>query len=46
MQDGGAFRFTFRDRHGQSQDLTWPLDGFDAAFASFRAAAKVRSLVK
>jgi hypothetical protein len=46
MREGGAFRFTFRDRHGQAQDLTWPLEGFDAAFADFQAAAKTRSLVK
>ncbi|WP_027243379.1 invasion associated locus B family protein [Leisingera daeponensis] len=46
MREGGAFRFTFRDRHGQAQDLTWPLEGFDAAFADFRAAAKARSLLE
>lgn len=45
MQAGGAFRFVFRDRHGQRQDLTWPLDGFNTAFADFHTQAAARNLL-
>lgn len=45
MQTGDAFRFVFRDRHGQSQDLTWPLDMFDAAWADFTAQSQQRNLL-
>lgn len=44
MQSGTAFRFTFRDRHGQSQDLTWPLEGFSEALADFTAQSRARNL--
>ncbi|MBT8153106.1 hypothetical protein KMP13_04220 [Epibacterium ulvae] len=44
MQSGDAFRFTFRDSHGQSQDLSWPLEGFDAAMQDFRAQSDLRGL--
>ncbi|MCH2066272.1 MAG: invasion associated locus B family protein [Shimia sp.] len=44
MRTGGDFRFTFRDRHGASQDLTWPLTGFEAAFAYYRAQLAKRGL--
>lgn len=46
MQAGGAFRFTFRDRHGMAQDLTWPLAGFAEAFADFQTQAAARSLLE
>ncbi len=45
MLDGEAFRFTFRDRHGQKQDLSWSLDGFGAALADFRAQSAHRGLL-
>lgn len=45
MREGGAFRFTFRDRHGQPQDLTWPLDDFAAAWADFQGQAARRGLL-
>ncbi len=44
MQDGTAFRFTFRDRHGKSQDLTWPLAGFSDAMADFSAQSEQRGI--
>lgn len=44
MQDGTAFRFTFRDRHGESQDLTWPLAGFADAMADFHTQSAARDL--
>ncbi|CUJ16312.1 hypothetical protein [Cognatishimia activa] len=44
MRDGDAFRFTFRDRHGKSQDLIWSLDGFSDAFADFNAQTTARGL--
>lgn len=46
MRAGGDFRFTFRDRHGQAQDLTWPLAGFDTAWGAFLQQSRVRGLVK
>ena len=45
MKDGDAFRFTFRDRHGQPQDLTWSLAGFDAAWDDFQMQSKARDLL-
>lgn len=42
MQDGTAFRFTFRDRHGNPRDLTWPLAGFSDAMADFAEQSKLR----
>ncbi|EEE38110.1 hypothetical protein RKLH11_1951 [Rhodobacteraceae bacterium KLH11] len=45
MLEGDTYRFVFRDRHGQSQDLTWPLQGFDAAWADFRQQAQARNLL-
>lgn len=44
MQEGEAFRFIFRDTHGQSQDLNWPLDGFDAALEDFHKQSELRGL--
>ncbi|MGX9349909.1 hypothetical protein ACS3QZ_01780 [Shimia sp. W99] len=44
MQTGTAFRFTFTDRHGRAQDLTWPLIGFDAAFSDFETQSRSRNL--
>ena len=44
MEDGDAFRFTFRDRHGNAQDLTWPLAGFSDAMADFAAQSELRGL--
>lgn len=45
MQDGDAFRFTFRDRHGQPQDLSWSLAAFDAAWADFQEQSGLRDLL-
>ncbi|WP_037310659.1 invasion associated locus B family protein [Ruegeria halocynthiae] len=45
MQKGDAYRFVFRDRHGQAQDLTWPLAGFDAAWNDFQKQARARDLL-
>ncbi|WP_299349752.1 hypothetical protein [uncultured Shimia sp.] len=45
MRAGGAFRFTFRDRHGQPQDLIWPLDAFGAAWDDFATVAEARDLM-
>ncbi len=44
MLSGGEFRFTFRDRHGASQDLTWPLKGFEPAYSDYRAQLNKRGL--
>lgn len=44
MRAGGDLRFTFRDRHGTSQDLTWPLTGFEAAYAEYVAQLSERGL--
>lgn len=44
MQDGTSFRFTFRDRHGQAQDLTWPLAGFSDALSDFYEQSSLRGL--
>lgn len=44
MRNGGALRFTFRDRHGQGQDLTWPLDGIADAIADFERNLNARGL--
>ncbi len=44
MQTGDAFRFTFRDSHGQSQDLSWPLEGFAAALQDFHQQSDLRGL--
>lgn len=46
MRTGGDFRFTFRDRHGAAQDLTWALAGFEPAYADFRAQLAKRDLSK
>ncbi|GAA6190305.1 hypothetical protein [Phaeobacter sp. NW0010-22] len=46
MGDGEAFRFTFRDSHGQSQDLSWPLQTFDSAWVDFQTQAKSRGLIQ
>ncbi|WP_298853319.1 hypothetical protein [uncultured Ruegeria sp.] len=45
MLNGDAYRFVFRDRHGQSQDLTWPLDTFGSAWADFTAQSQQRNLL-
>ena len=45
MLNGDAYRFEFRDRHGQSQDLTWPLDEFGAAWADFNTQSQQRNLL-
>ncbi|WP_170782849.1 hypothetical protein [Ruegeria lacuscaerulensis] len=45
MLKGEAYRFEFRDRHGQAQDLTWPLQEFSAAWADFQQQAQARSLL-
>lgn len=45
MRAGGAFRFTFTDRHGAPRDLTWSLDGFDAAWTAFAEQARMRDLM-
>ncbi|WP_166416171.1 invasion associated locus B family protein [Cochlodiniinecator piscidefendens] len=44
MRDQGALRFTFTDRHGSAQDLSWPLTGFDSAFSDFLAQSDARGL--
>lgn len=44
MQTGTSFRFTFRDRHGKPQDLTWPLAGFSDAMADFAEQSAIRGL--
>jgi hypothetical protein len=46
MGDGDAFRFTFRDRHGQAQDLSWPLQTFEPAWGDFHTRAKSRELIQ
>ena len=46
MGDGGALRFTFRDRHGQAQDLSWPLAEYPAAFADLLAQSDSRGLLR
>ncbi len=45
MLTGDAFRFVFRDRHGQSQDLTWSLGMFGAAWADFTGQSQQRNLL-
>lgn len=45
MLTGDAYRFVFRDRHGQSQDLTWPLDTFGTAWTDFTAQSRQRNLL-
>ena len=45
MLAGDAYRFVFRDRHGQSQDLTWPLGTFGTAWADFTAQSQQRNLL-
>ena len=45
MRAGGAYRFEFRDRHGQAQDLTWPLQEFDAAWQDFQHQSQARNLL-
>lgn len=45
MQDGDAFRFTFRDRHGAARDLSWPLAGFGFAWDDFRNQSAARELI-
>lgn len=44
MQKGDTFRFTFRDSHGQSQDLSWPLEGFESALQDFHHQSDLRGL--
>lgn len=44
QEDGATFRFTFRDTHGQSQDLSWPLDGFAAALDDLHQQSDLRGL--
>lgn len=44
MENGDAFRFTFRDSHGQPQDLSWPLAGFDDALNDFHQQSQLRGL--
>lgn len=44
MHAGGAFRFTFRDRNGNAQDLSWPLEGFPEAWEDFQAQSRQRGL--
>lgn len=44
MHTGDAYRFVFRDRHGQARDLTWTLTGFDAAWADFNTQSQARNL--
>ncbi len=46
MQDGGEMAFDFRDRHGASQSLRWPLSGFRDALADFNAQSHIRNLPK
>lgn len=45
MLTGQSFRFVFRDRHGQAQDLTWSLQGFDAAWDNFHEQSGARNLL-
>ena len=45
MLAGDGFRFTFRDRHGQAQDLTWALSEFPRAWADFEAQSHTRGLL-
>ncbi|WP_171239978.1 hypothetical protein [Ruegeria sp. HKCCA5491] len=45
MLEGVEYRFVFRDRHGQAQDLTWPLQEFDAAWQDFQQQAQARNLL-
>lgn len=46
MRQGGAFLFDFRDRHGVSRTLNWPLDGFDGAWADFQQQSRLRDLIE
>ncbi|WP_253762723.1 hypothetical protein [Ruegeria sp. HKCCD4884] len=45
MLAGDAYRFVFRDRHGQPQDLTWPLETFGTAWADFKTQSRLRNLL-
>ncbi|WP_425074030.1 hypothetical protein [Sagittula sp. S175] len=45
MAEGGAFRLGFRDRHGKTQDLTWPLEGFAEAHADLMRNSGARGLL-
>ena len=44
MSKGGAFRFTFSDRHGQPQDLSWSLSRFAEALTDFETQSMKRGL--
>lgn len=44
MLAGGTFRFTFRDSHGTSQDLSWSLNGFEEAYADYSTQLAQRGL--
>ncbi|MCK8484601.1 hypothetical protein MUY21_11200 [Aliiroseovarius sp. S2029] len=44
MQSEGEFAFEFRDRHGTSQSLRWPLSGFADALERFNAQSGLRGL--
>lgn len=44
LRTSDALRFTFRDRHGQPQDLTWPLTEFATALDDFHAQSRARNL--
>ena len=42
---GGALRFTFIDRHGAAQDLSWDLSQMEDALTDYRANAADRNLL-
>lgn len=46
MNQGGAFLFDFRDRHGISRALNWPLEGFSAAWGDFLDQSRKRALIE
>lgn len=46
MQGSGEMAFDFRDRHGKSQSLRWPLEAFSKALADFNVQSATRTLPK
>ena len=44
MESGDDFAFDFRDRHGKSQSLRWPLDQIPASLQALEAQLTMRNL--
>ncbi|NSX53625.1 hypothetical protein [Parasulfitobacter algicola] len=45
MRQGDALRFTFTDRNGLQQDLTWDLTAIEQILANYRAQSILRGLI-